>query len=1105
MGKASGSVSRRALLGMFIASVMLAVAVPSVALAATASFSSVSPKRGSITMVATPKISVTVYDKYGAKGSGAITMWVDGKRVTPTCSYIVKGSWNPRHPDYRRFKLTYQVPSALSAGTHTVTVKIYDKKHKTSKYSWTFMVDAASDPATFSALTPAQSSSSQVNLPRISANVAERWDVKGAGSYSMTIDGQPVAAAIAYNGSYKNFAVSYQVVTALTPGVHTVVVRVHDAAERTTATTWSFTVIAPDPVFVEMPAGGATCADCHFGYPAAHPMTNCEGCHGANAPVGPPAYTAGNSESAHTLACTLGGCHGDEWTGPTPQHPLDANCTRCHNAMSTVAKTHVVDAQTLKNGHIAGASSCTANFCHATSLTAEHYRRTVGGKPFTCETCHESTNADVVAAIAAGDKDCAACHKVTNHTAIHVVDRSDTCVGAKCHVATNANLTTLHPTCDTCHSSTDPDVVAAIAGNHTACASCHDFTNHDAKHEVVRNDSCVGPLCHVSFKTNLMTLHPTCATCHTSTDADVIAAIASDDTACASCHDFTDHTALHDVSDRADTCRTCHPGTNLMTIDKKVGAPSARHANCVTCHGPDSRQDVKDAIAGSDTRCSACHDFLDHIALHDVSDREDTCTTCHPGTNLGTIEKKPGSPSAVHATCATCHESTDADVVKAISDRNTLCSACHDFPDHLALHAVNANDATCLGCHPAADADNPDLTTVHSGDCASCHESENLRVRTAISDHLVRCSACHDEDLGNHIAKHDVADRTDFCATCHAGTNLTAIDKTSGVQSTKHADCATCHENTGDAVKGAIAAKDLTCTRCHGTAHESLHAVVPDAECVDCHAGTNLQAIEKSPGVASTKHADCATCHGATARQDVKDAIVAGGAVCDDCHAGHDVPAIHVVAENPACVDCHAGTVLNVIEKSPGVASTKHAACITCHSATVRKQVKDAIAAGGAVCVDCHAVPHDVPAIHPVATNPACVDCHAGTVLNVIEKSPGVASTKHAACITCHSATVRKQVKDAIAAGGAVCVDCHAVPHDVPAIHVVVPDFDCVSCHTGTQLTVIEKSPGVASTKHAACITCHSATVRKQVKDAIAAGGAVCVDCHAVPHDVPAI
>ena len=992
----------------------LALALPSAAFADVAKFSSATPKSGSYSMVSKPKVSAIVYDRYGAKISGTTGLFIDGHRMSASCSYIVTGHWNPKKPDRRRFKLSYQVGSSLSVGVHTATIKIKDLKKHSSTYSWKFSIDAVSDPVTFSALTPADGSSSQVGRPRISASALSRWDVKGSGACALTLDGAKLSPQVSYtkSGSYRSFKVSFQVPATLTPGPHTVALRVLDAAKRTTSSTWSFTVIAPDPVYDEMPVVAARCTDCHGGFPAAHPMTDCAGCHAAGSPPRPAGsiYDAGtpmrpvtaSTTSAHTLACTID-CHRIPWTGPYP-HMLDSDCTRCHNgAYRNIPSTHPVDAAAVKDAHAVDPSSCTSTFCHATTLTSEHYRLRDGVRG-DCGTCHAGTVSQAVKdAIASGDTDCSACHDFGTHAAPHAVVRTDTCAGAQCHAAAETNLITIHKDCATCHDSTDAAVAAAITGGYTECRNCHDFEDHVTQHAVERNDTCAGAACHVASNVNLITLHTSCATCHTSTDPAVAAAIADKHTACASCHDSPPltHEGPHTVVVRNDTCvgAACHPASdaNLITL----------HASCDQCH-ESADADVLAAISSKAKACRACHDFADHEAKHAVV-RNDACSgvQCHAVTDVNLI--------TLHESCEQCHGSTRADVVAAISGDHTACASCHAFANHDALHVLPSNRSdSCVGagCHDGTSLTAIERSGVLSAKhalCVTCHGPlAPQKTKDAIATGHKMCTACHDPAI--HRPAHSVLDRADGClgSTCHDGTNLTTINRWAGLLSTKHTLCITCHGDLAPLqTKAAISAGLTACTACHDPSyHRSAHnAPASAAGCLveACHAGTNLIAIDKTAGVPSAVHADCATCHGVGVAQNVSDAVEGGPTDCTSCHDTVDHVSLHDLPPmTDGCVGpvCHAGMNLTAINRTADTLAADHTDCATCHGPDAPQETRDAVAGGLLNCTACH-----LPAVHELAhsvtdRSDTCggADCHDGTNLLSINKSRALLSTVHADC-----------------------------------------------------------------------------------------------------------
>jgi len=572
-------------------------------------------------------------------------MYLDGKKVGYTLGYVVTGSWNPRKPDYRRFKLTYQVPASLSVGTHTVKVTVHDLKSKNSTYTWKFNVDLPTAPATFASLLPTDGASSDANKPRISATVADRWDVKGTGSYSLSIDGVKVAASISYttSGNYRAFRVWYQVASALSVGSHSVTVSVRDAAARTTSQTWSFSVIAPPPVYPEMPVEGARCADCHTGFPAAHPTSDCSGCHSADSPPRPAnsiyagtpmsVYTPANV-SAHTLACSLESpCHGGY--ASTFPHTVGNDCTRCHNpSYPDIPQAHSVDPIAIKNLHASTPTFCTSTYCHS-SCSRPSYRTDGGRTAMSCATCHASTNPTVIAAIANGHTACTDCHDLldthpdttTAHAAV------GTCVRSGCH---SPSVTTIHNNnCMACH--------AAGKTPSTNCGNCHLTGQYHAgmtAAHTLSNNTCVAYGCHgVGIGMDAALTHKNlCTDCHNAT--------ATPSLNCVSCHTdslivlHAKQAASHVPPETFCTTPNCH-GSDVAATHVK----STR--GCTVCHA--------EGVTPS-TTCSSCHSadlitvHTNATASHDITGNSCLGTGCHAGTDAAALHNAADGPG-----CVACH------------------------------------------------------------------------------------------------------------------------------------------------------------------------------------------------------------------------------------------------------------------------------------------------------------------------------------------------------------------------------------------------------------------------------------------------------------------
>ncbi len=827
--------------------------------------------------------------------------------------------------------------------------------------------------------------------------------------------------------------------------------------------------------------GTHACADCHSSLDlrTLH-AGNCALCHAA----GVKAVLGGT----WTRSCVQGGCH-----SPSSTKPM-------HGAADT---SHTITTWPAKFG------GCTTGSCHGGGADLAKVHAAKLG----CATCHGGAKVPTL------DCGAVACHAGLDHAAKHALPspRVDGCTGSACHDGTNLGAiqfkgatSAKHAACATCHSSSDPNVSGAIASHDLRCATCHPTVDHAAKHGLPspRVDGCTGSACHngtnltaIRFKGAVSAKHGACATCHASKDTIVIGAIASHDLRCATCHPTIDHAAKHALpSPRVDGCTgsACHDGTNLGAIRFK-GSVSAKHAACATCHSS-SDPNVIGAIAEQDLRCDTCHPTTDHAAKHALpSTRVDGCTgsQCHDGTNLTAIRFK-GAVSAKHAWCATCHSSSDPNVIGAIAEQDLRCDTCHPTTDHAAKHALPATRAD--GCTGSACHDGTNLGAIRfkgavsakHASCATCHSSSDPNVIGAIAEQDLRCDTCH--PTTDHTAKHALpATRADGCtgSACHDGTNLIAINSTTGVVSAKHGACVTCHASKDSRVTGAIAANDLRCATCHPSAHSSSHAW-----CSDCHSAIYGLSYRHYP--AAQPDRACSSCHG-TPFQTLDGAIWAQtsddhiSSTCANrgCHDDWGIGSpndpgatgdLHTVpASSAACLGsgCHAGNLTLIHAKG----------CATCHepdpAGTIAPAtIRSALANHDTSCAACHGPgsPADHGS-HPATVSAgtitilgtryadqSCSSCHGTMDLQLVHGEKG----NRESCTKCHPTPA------STASDGFSCLQdaCHkagtprAMHVSVDAEHTLGAAPSCIArdCHTGgvggTNVIAIHTAQG--------CVTCHS-------------------------------
>ncbi|OGR01246.1 MAG: hypothetical protein A2511_15095 [Deltaproteobacteria bacterium RIFOXYD12_FULL_50_9] len=428
------------------------------------------------------------------------------------------------------------------------------------------------------------------------------------------------------------------------------------------------------------------CADCHIGtnHNAAHDQTfvpdaACSTCHYQD--------VATEHVNKRGLDCLV--CHGnttfdqiidsgmsDNLPGPVPVY-----CTTCHNP--------VVNHDTAHSNTAVPSTSCST--CHSADVGVVH----VTERKLSCSVCHENSAYSSVINHAAGvTVTCAQCHgTITDHNSAHDNALIDTDGCVKCHAADVVveHVTNRALTCFTCHSSIDPTVMQTIAtgksGTAVYCTTCHvTQTGHSSAHDmtVLPNTTCAD--CHAA---NVVTEHVdkrgiACSLCHSSTNTDIISAIATGKAGspvnCYACHPAVDHKADHNMvafpTTQAIGCTTCH---DVNVVGEHV---EKRALSCLVCHNnPAYAAAIASGIAGTVVTCDQCHGQPQHHLSSDA--QNGLCVKCH--TVSAEYKDAP-----VQGPCRQCHINTSNFVqglnpTRVVHAYNTLgkisdfgaCVACH--------------------------------------------------------------------------------------------------------------------------------------------------------------------------------------------------------------------------------------------------------------------------------------------------------------------------------------------------------------------------------------------------------------------------------------------
>lgn len=519
-------------------------------------------------------------------------------------------------------------------------------------------------------------------------------------------------------------------------------------------------------------------------------------------------------------------CHGEGgpyYTGyddPAESHEPGGECYPCHGDLTDCTWCHGEPYVTVPALH-----DLTEDAYHDSSLECSpcHIKR-ISVEHYRygldCMTCHDSTDPAVLQAIAQGDPSCFACH-TGGHEELHGSSLEPLCL--ECH---QPQLTSEHGdrglTCRTCHESTDPAVIAAIDAEDTSCTACHAGAGHVEQHS-----SAVEEVCEACHAPNLIGEHLTelglsCATCHESADPVVIDAIADGDKECFACHTFDEHpyvTTPHASRIASQTLEGTYPSGASYSLA------------CTVCHAPDlgaehQRESSSSAAAG--------------------------CTACHP-VPRDTLD--PWSGSCVQAGCHANGGGTEQHAAMALDHLVPVgyasCSACHKQGDAAAIHTSSAS--SCAACHS-------DTTVPTHLDCGVCHVAQlephgyDAPLHTAaVSDVTIsgtladmggetfyhydgepmvysglRCGQCHTMDLYLEHTKTTSSPAALRCGACHATPRDTFESwnetcQQGGCHATYHADMAEKHHQ---AYAGEAASCGQARSSCHpGQWQDDLAAV----------------------------------------------------------------------------------------------------------------------------------------------------------------------------------------------------------------------------------------------------------------------------------------
>jgi hypothetical protein len=827
-----------------------------------------------------------------------------------------------------------------------------------------FATPALAAPVFSGAVVPAGTTTSTAR-PMLSVQIADPLKVNKSLT-SMKLDNVSVVATFTYTTTdQKNASLAYTRPSDLSVGVHTVKVTSYNQSNQLSTTQWTFTVAAAPPT-----------------------LSN---------PV--PAANSVVTTTTPTIACLV----------PASYAGVSATATIDGRAVTAQVGGSVPPTITVVN--MTGLSNDTT---HTVAVTATGPGgRTTLTWAFKVQIYPPMPNTD-----------CVACHAA--YPAAHDTTSAASC--AKCHAANapigggyTAGLFPLHTSskltgmnCSTCHMTgqwptvTPMHAMNAQDTNHTpaldaTCKICHaaNLTNEHARYSVTATTTSPIPGGVVPGAFG-------CLTCHTSTDAVVIASVGkalsvpgSGNNDCNACHAGAGHSSDHPVTPDVFCGKAgCHVATQLT--DEHIDAPlvPAHAKTCETCHlSADTK--VTAAITAKDTTCEHCHGTTlvsGHEVMH-ATVMASECAYCHDGS-IASEHLIRHNPSGA-TNCYTCHHSTDTTIVAAIASGppGRECPVCHTDSGHQAVHGADFSGQTAPGAN----------------DCADCHASnlQTEHLKTTSTDHESKCYHCHktpaagdDTFAAITIAALNGQTWNSTCSQgdCHKGATAQAVHADIDASHTlnpTNASClvAGCHASDGvvvfagktldqihSAATTTVAGTTRTgCLVCHNNPNVPNNGGIPtSSDCLTCHPE---RAASHGYNVALHTSTDTCTgaCHGGSSELGVVHrAVTPTPVVCADCHDSGVVASI--TPWDKTCAECHPIVT--------GHVGASHVGTDLAAQADRAAYYGEAVGARGG-CTDsgmysgCHDI-SDVSALHTSLADKGCPLCH------------GTGKTPKSECGDCH-------------------------------------------------------------------------------------------------------
>ncbi len=659
-----------------------------------------------------------------------------------------------------------------------------------------------------------------------------------------------------------------------------------------------------------------------------------------------------------------------------------------------------------------------------------------------------------------------------------------------------------------------PGPLSAVHGRNSElngswdCSSCHGGIGETMA------EACLE--CHGEVATQLQrrdglhgrldpTLADACARCHGEHHGDAFVPVNPRSFALAGFADLAqfDHAQVGYALDGKHaelSCAKCHANADVGELPPGGWRYLGQHVDCATCHADPHAERMAPT-------CAQCHstndwdrtlpfahdDYLPLIGGHAKA----SCRDCHAADGAHALEAQTATRRAPARSCADCHASPHAPNFTAQVARETAttpgqgCVICHaadhdSFRDPRATVSVAQHAATSL-----------ELAAPHADlECARCHAPEAPDFAARYPGRAARdCAACHADPHGGQFADSKLAPLG--CVSCHdfrffaphtftVGRHARTPLPLTGAH--RDADCARCHQPSGDLGEVPLAARNASTVprRFHGT----------QTRCDQCHHDPHDGVFETRGGRQATNAAgSCARCHGTTAFDQLVAPFDHGRST------GFTLRGAHLQAD---CASCHPALPAREPDGRSYARASDHfgpiSGCASCHADPHDAAFDgDGDRAGGGVtgCTTCH----DEVSFRAASDS---FD-HAAQTGFALEGAHGAAG-----CSQCHAPLPQRDARGRTSApaAGSECGDCHEDPH---AGQFVRDEGNrCTPCHQPTaDFSVLFFQHNLHSSfrldethRAASCSACHPVFVHEGEEVVrYRPVPSECADCHGAPQD----